>query len=69
MGKLGHSAVIVQTHQDTEAEITIIVHSRDENLTRTLHEVCAHAVRHAVRSFDHLSEPAAGSGACYRQAS
>ncbi|MEL1263546.1 hypothetical protein [Pseudoxanthomonas putridarboris] len=56
MGNVGHSAVIVQTHQDTEADITIIVHSHDEHLTRSLHEVCLQAVRHAVRSFDALPD-------------
>lgn len=55
MGQRAHSAVIVQTHNDAEADITIIVHSTDERLTQALHEVCSHAVRHAVRSFDRLA--------------
>lgn len=60
IGQRAHSAVIVQTFNGAEADITIIVHSPDERLTRALHEACSYAVRHAVRSFDRL---AAGEGA------
>lgn len=55
VGHIVHSAVIVRTPNDIEADISIIVHGADQRLTEVLHEVCTHAVRHAVRSFDRLT--------------
>lgn len=55
VGHIVHSAVIVRTPNEIEADITIIVHGPDQRLTEVLHDVCTHAVRHAVRSFDQLT--------------
>lgn len=42
------TSVITETCQNYCADITIIVHSDDENLTRVLHEICSSAVKRAV---------------------
>lgn len=42
------TSVIAETCQKYSADITIIVHSDDENLTRVLHEICSSAVKRAV---------------------
>lgn len=47
-----YSTIIVETCHKMEADITIIVHSRDENLTRVLHEMCRAAVRKAISPLD-----------------
>lgn len=52
IGGRAHSTVIVEALDDIEADITIIVHSPDQRLTQALHDVCAQAVRDAVRAFD-----------------
>lgn len=47
-----YSTIIVETSQKMKADITIIVHSRDENMTHVLHEMCRDAVRKAIRPLD-----------------
>lgn len=47
-----YSTIIVETCQKMEADITIIVRSGDENLTRVLHQMCRAAVRKAIRPLD-----------------
>lgn len=47
-----HSAVITETCRKLSADITIIVHSDDENLTRVIHELCSSAVKRAVGPLD-----------------
>ena len=49
---LDHSAIITETCRKLSADITIIVHSDDENLTRVIHELCSSAVKRAVGPLD-----------------
>lgn len=46
------ASVITETCRKLSADITIIVHSDDENLTRVIHELCSSAVKRAVGPLD-----------------
>lgn len=47
-----HSAVMVETCRKATADITLIVHSDDENLTRVIHQICRAAIGRALGPMD-----------------
>ncbi len=52
--KILHSTVILETHDNAKADITIIVRSDDDALSELVHEICRSAVKRAVDPLDSL---------------